>query len=214
MRILLLTLLLSTSATAQPLWRNEVAGHIDVLPDPSCGDSLYDSYVYASIVGDPVNRRAYARVTVDDQVALEGLYHESDDEVVELVNYGGIEMTNGTYVVPARMRVEVNGCVWGVSTAGSMFWSLLEVPGDSNDDEVFDSSDLVLAFSGGKYETGGLAHWSEGDWNVDGLFDSTDLVEAFSAGLYDDGTGMVPVPEPTCLWPLLGLLALRSRIGE
>jgi uncharacterized delta-60 repeat protein len=59
--------------------------------------------------------------------------------------------------------------------------------GDVNIDGVFDSSDLVLVFQAGQYETEVDAVWSEGDWNGDGRFDSADLVAAFQDGGYNQG---------------------------
>jgi len=56
--------------------------------------------------------------------------------------------------------------------------------GDSNQDTVFDSTDLVAVFIAGKYETGQPATWAEGDWNGDGVFDSSDFVAVFIAGTY------------------------------
>ena len=57
--------------------------------------------------------------------------------------------------------------------------------GDSNNDGIFDSSDLVKIFQAGKYETGiAVAAFEEGDWNGDGVFDSNDLVAAFQSSYY------------------------------
>ena len=57
--------------------------------------------------------------------------------------------------------------------------------GDANGDGLFDSTDLVMVFAAGKYDTGRPADWSQGDWNTDGLFDSGDLVLAFMKGHYE-----------------------------
>ena len=59
--------------------------------------------------------------------------------------------------------------------------------GDSNDDGVFDSGDLVEVFIAGKYEDGidNNATFDEGDWDQDGDFDSGDLVLAFQSGHYE-----------------------------
>jgi hypothetical protein len=59
--------------------------------------------------------------------------------------------------------------------------------GDSNLDREFNSSDLVMVFVEGKYETGEAAGWEQGDWSGDGLFDSNDLVHAFTNGNYEQG---------------------------
>ncbi len=65
-------------------------------------------------------------------------------------------------------------------------WYEYRLIGDSNDDGLFDSSDLVAVFQAGKYEDGiaNNATFDEGDWNQDGDFDSSDLVLAFQAGHY------------------------------
>ena len=59
--------------------------------------------------------------------------------------------------------------------------------GDANFDHEFGTTDLVLAFQAGKYETGQRASWSEGDWNADGVFDTSDLVRAFQEGWFETG---------------------------
>ena len=61
------------------------------------------------------------------------------------------------------------------------------IVGDSNDDGVFDSTDLTSVLQAGKYEDGidNNATFDEGDWNHDGDFDSSDLVAAFQAGHYE-----------------------------
>ncbi|MEZ6118197.1 MAG: FG-GAP-like repeat-containing protein [Pirellulaceae bacterium] len=61
------------------------------------------------------------------------------------------------------------------------------VVGDVNLDGVFDSSDLVLIFQSGKFETEASAAWSQGDWNCDGQFTTQDLVFAFQDGRYFRG---------------------------
>ena len=86
--------------------------------------------------------------------------------------------------------------------------------GDANLDGEFNSRDLVVVFTSGKYETGATAGWSEGDWNGDMLFESGDMVTAFTAGGYELGprAAVAAVPEPSGLILfVLGLLALRVR---
>ncbi|MEZ6116299.1 MAG: hypothetical protein R3C28_06970 [Pirellulaceae bacterium] len=60
------------------------------------------------------------------------------------------------------------------------------IPGDSNHDGVFNSSDLVQVFQRGQYEDGvpNNSTFEDGDWNDDGEFDSSDLVFAFQQGGY------------------------------
>lgn len=62
------------------------------------------------------------------------------------------------------------------------------VIGDSNNDGVFNSTDLVLIFNAGKYETGNAATWAQGDWNNDGKFNSGDIILAFQCGSYVNGS--------------------------
>ncbi len=74
--------------------------------------------------------------------------------------------------------------------------------GDSDLNGLFDSSDFVLVFQEGLFETGGPAGWREGDWNGDGRFSSSDFVTAFQDGGFEAGP-RVPaaalVPEPSTL---------------
>ena len=60
------------------------------------------------------------------------------------------------------------------------------MPGDSNHDGVFDSSDLVLVFAAGEYEDAVQMNstFEEGDWDHDGDFTTSDLVFAFQTGGY------------------------------
>ncbi len=73
----------------------------------------------------------------------------------------------------------------GGGTPGSA--SEPNVPGDSNHDGIFNSTDLVLTFQTGKYEDGisDNASFEEGDWNGDGDFDSGDLVYVFTFGAFE-----------------------------
>ena len=60
------------------------------------------------------------------------------------------------------------------------------IPGDSNLDGVFNSSDLVFVFQAAEYEDGiaGNSTFEEGDWDGDGDFTTADFVFAFRAGTY------------------------------
>ena len=82
--------------------------------------------------------------------------------------------------------------------------------GDSNLDDVFDSGDLVLVFSEGKYDTGEMATWAQGDWSGDMLFESGDLVLAFQDGGYVVGAAPA-VPEPSSL--VLALLSIAGLVS-
>ena len=90
--------------------------------------------------------------------------------------------------------------------------------GDADLNGVFDSSDFVIVFGAGKFETQAAATWEEGDWNGDMLFDSSDFVAAFSNGGYEMGPrpgGPNPVaeavPEPSSL--VLALFSIMGLIG-
>lgn len=83
--------------------------------------------------------------------------------------------------------------------------------GDSNLDDEFGSSDLVLVFQATKYERDIDASWSEGDWDGDGRFNTKDLVVAFQEGGYERGprNAVNNVPEPSAaILLLLGIVAL------
>ena len=67
---------------------------------------------------------------------------------------------------------------------GSIAWHENRSVGDSNDDGLFRSSDLVAVLRAGKYATGEYANFDQGDWNGDGVFDSGDIVLALQVGTY------------------------------
>ena len=86
--------------------------------------------------------------------------------------------------------------------------------GDANLDSEFNSTDMVVVFQAGKYESGESATWSEGDWTGDGRFGSGDLVAAFQNGGYEQGPRAAVVPEPTSAILLacgLAIVANRRR---
>ena len=64
----------------------------------------------------------------------------------------------------------------------------VDLPGDTNRDGRFNSTDLVLALQAGEYEdeVSDNSTWEEGDWNGDGDFDSSDFIFALAAGHYAD----------------------------
>jgi hypothetical protein len=76
---------------------------------------------------------------------------------------------------------------WRASAAiGGTPGQSYRVVGDSNEDGVFDTNDLLLAFQSGEYEDNvpNNSAWADGDWNGDGEFTSADLVLAFQVGGY------------------------------
>ncbi|MCP4189801.1 MAG: hypothetical protein GY768_04150 [Planctomycetaceae bacterium] len=83
--------------------------------------------------------------------------------------------------------------------------------GDADLNSQFDSSDLVILFAAGKYETGASASWEECDWDGNGVFVSGELVAAFADGRCDAGpkVAVAAVPEPSSI--VLALVSLVSR---
>ncbi len=69
---------------------------------------------------------------------------------------------------------------------GIIAWHENRLIGDSNDDGLFSTSDLVLVFQAGEYldDVQGNSTFDEGDWNLDGDFTTDDLILAFQAGVY------------------------------
>jgi hypothetical protein len=93
--------------------------------------------------------------------------------------------------------------------------------GDADLDGYFDSHDLIVVLSEGKYENGLPATWSQGDWNGDRRFATSDLVAALRDGGYQAGrrAPSVAVPEgaASSVWALalaLALFAVRSRTRQ
>ncbi|MCP4192148.1 MAG: hypothetical protein GY768_16170 [Planctomycetaceae bacterium] len=82
--------------------------------------------------------------------------------------------------------------------------------GDADLSGQFDTTDLVVVFAVGKYETDASAGWEEGDWDGDGSFLTGDLVAAFADGGYEVGpkAAVATVPEPSGI-----VLAVISLIG-
>ncbi|MCA9198718.1 MAG: VCBS repeat-containing protein [Planctomycetales bacterium] len=72
------------------------------------------------------------------------------------------------------------------SLVSSLRWFQNRPVGDSNNDGVFDTSDLIRVFQAGQYEDGVAKNSSfdEGDWNGDGEFDTADMVFAFQAATF------------------------------
>jgi hypothetical protein len=111
--------------------------------------------------------------------------YDSDAPWPEEADLGGASLERvGTHIIhgndPRSWRVTDRlGGTPGVVAGG-------RVPGDSNGDGRFDSSDLILAFQAGEYEDGivGNSTYAEGDWDGDGEFGTADLVLAFQTGGY------------------------------
>jgi hypothetical protein len=58
------------------------------------------------------------------------------------------------------------------------------IPGDANDDGVFDQMDLQQVLVAGKYLTGAAATFEQGDFNGDGVFDQRDIVAVLQRGQF------------------------------
>ena len=111
---------------------------------------------------------------------------ESSDETSVISVFGLVDMDGDTDIdVLSRWGTCTNTSTCDPNTR--IAWYEQRLIGDSNDDGVFDSSDIVKVFVVGKYEDGipGNATFDEGDWNQDGDFDSLDMVMAFQAGVYE-----------------------------
>ena len=61
---------------------------------------------------------------------------------------------------------------------------LVRVPGDANNDGVFDQQDIESVIVANKYLSGQPTSFREGDWNGDGLFNQLDIVAALQHGSY------------------------------
>ncbi len=66
--------------------------------------------------------------------------------------------------------------------------------GDANFDGRFDSSDIVMVFISGHFESTRNATWAQGDWDGDHRFSTDDFVLAFSRNHYE---GEFPAAEPS-----------------
>jgi hypothetical protein len=90
---------------------------------------------------------------------------------------------------------------WGPSLANGGTPGAVDalLPGDSNHDGIFNSTDMVVVFQAGEYEDGiaDNSTFEEGDWNGDGDFNSEDMVYVFQLGHYSIAARpqrAVPIP--------------------
>ncbi len=88
--------------------------------------------------------------------------------------------------------------------------------GDANLDRLFDTTDLLLVFQAGTFETTRDAGWNEGDWDGDRRFGTGDLILAFQDAGFERGLrASVPVPEPSgILLVSLFTVAMAARVGS
>jgi fibronectin-binding autotransporter adhesin len=92
--------------------------------------------------------------------------------------------------------------------------------GDTNLDWQVDVLDAANVLSGGKFNTGDPATWSEGDFNYDGVVDVLDAADFITSGLYNAGvynppapaalSGVAAVPEPGNLGMIAVAIAVAS----
>ncbi len=89
--------------------------------------------------------------------------------------------------------------------------------GDANLDGVFNTTDLIDVFQGGKFEQDQMASWTEGDFDGDMRFGTADLLVAFQDGGFEKGpiAATSAVPEPSSiiltLMGVMGLLGMARR---
>ena len=116
--------------------------------------------------------------TIQQFVYSDDWYPETDGDgpSLEIVNVNGDLQLWGQ-----KEGWKVSSSIGGSPGSGSG-----NVVGDSNQDGVFNSGDLVAVFTAGEYEDDidGNSTFEEGDWNGDGDFNTADLVFAFQTGDY------------------------------
>jgi hypothetical protein len=87
--------------------------------------------------------------------------------------------TQGEYVLTVKV-----GTLAPIALPSRAASASAKLPGDVNDDGIFDSADLVKLFQVGEYKDSlaDNSSWQEGDWNGDRDFTTADLVLAFASG--------------------------------
>ena len=58
------------------------------------------------------------------------------------------------------------------------------LPGDANEDGIFNQLDIVQVLQAAKYLSDKPANWHDGDWTGDGFFDQQDIVAVLQADAY------------------------------
>ena len=75
-----------------------------------------------------------------------------------------------------------------LANGGASFTVGYAAPGDTNLDGQVDVGDALNMLSGGKFNTGLPADWTDGDSNQDGVFDLADQLDFSNANVYDAGS--------------------------
>ncbi len=124
-----------------------------------------------------------------------------------------VQSKSGQPAGNAEVTVSVSD---GSSTSSETFLVsvLAAIPGDSNNNGVFNSDDLLAVFQAGEYDDAieDNSVWETGDWNGDGDFDSGDLVYAFQAGQYVPDS---PAPaRPATAPPTVDRAALAALVDQ
>ena len=96
------------------------------------------------------------------------------------------EMTGGTFRIVDLDQDGDLDILAGSDHEGIIAWHENRQVGDSNDDGVFNASDIIRVFQAAEFldDIPNNSTFDEGDWNLDGDFDTTDLVFAFQVGTY------------------------------
>ncbi len=99
---------------------------------------------------------------------------------LEIIDAASADVTRWNQAASWRASLQVGGSPGGTSE--------VRLPGDSNHDDRFDSSDLVQVFIAGEYEDNipGNSTFEEGDWDGDGDFTTADFVLVLAAGTYHE----------------------------
>jgi hypothetical protein len=156
-----------------------------------CCSALGASSVYAADLDGDGDLDVLSASSDDDRVAwyenIDGAGHFGEQRAVITTAAAGAQS-----VYAADLDGDGDVDVLSAFGDGKIAWYENRLIGDSTDDGVFDSSDMVKVFVAGKYEDGipDNATFDEGDWNQDGDFDSSDMAMAFRTGRYEADSEM------------------------
>ncbi len=127
-----------------------------------------------------------------EDISEADIFHHERLDAAWYENVGGTGMNwTRNEIAAGRQWVVATGDIDGDRDvdilAPNLKWYEQRLSGDINNDGQFSSSDLVLAFQAGHFETDvpGRAQFHQGDFNGDGNFNSADLIFAYQAGRYE-----------------------------